>query len=567
MPGTQRVQVVKTWSKREQLLALFAVLAVLASLTTFTLSVNRPLGATTLSTARVVELIPEDTTDPVELDELAADVLAGTADISDGTGIDVAIIDTGVAAVDGLDADGKVLHGPDLTTEAATDLATVDSYGHGTHMAGIIAGERDGAEGIAPGARIVSVKVAGADGETSLPQLIGAIDWVVANKNSDGLDIRVLNLSFGHGEIDTHVGDPLSAAVERAWDAGIVVVVAAGNDAEEHGHLGSPAVDPFVLAVGSTDSTGGEAAADQPVADFSSIGDGVRNPDVVAPGRSIASYRVPGSTIVDESPEGLHGDDLFRGSGTSQSAAVVSGLVARLLGEHPTLTPDQVKATLARTATALDAPAEAAGAGRVDLAAAAAAPAFDAEPQDHARALTDGAPMLLWPEGDWNGAVWGSATWASATWAGAVWAGANWAGANWAGANWAGANWAGANWAGANWAGANWAGANWAGANWAGANWAGANWAGANWAGANWAGANWAGANWAGANWAGATWAGATWAGANWAGANWAGANWAGANWAGANWAGANWAGANWAGANWAGANWAGANWAGANWA
>ncbi|MGB5756095.1 MAG: S8 family serine peptidase, partial [Acidimicrobiales bacterium] len=148
-----------------------------------------------------------------------------------GQGIDVALIDSGVAPVAGLDQADKIVYGPDLSNEATVpNLANLDTYGHGTHLAGIIAGDDgDQVGGIAPDSRIVSLKVAGATGETNMAQVVAAIDWVVEHKNDNGLNIRVLNLSLGVPGVTSSVNDPFSAAVERAWDAGLVVVAAAGN--------------------------------------------------------------------------------------------------------------------------------------------------------------------------------------------------------------------------------------------------------------------------------------------------------------------------------------------------
>jgi hypothetical protein len=220
-----------------------------------------------------------------------------------GQGIDVAVVDSGVTPVAGLDQPGKVIHGPDLSNEAGfANLAHLDTYGHGTHLAGIITGddgEEDGFKGMATGARIVSLKVANATGETNVAQIIAAIDWVVEHRNTDGLNIRVLNLSLGLDDVPTHLDDPLSAAVERAWDAGIVVVVAAGNRGNTTGGLDSPAVSPYVIAVGATEATSSNAKEDI-VPTWTSGGNGDRNPDFVAPGRSLVSLRVPGSYIDGE---------------------------------------------------------------------------------------------------------------------------------------------------------------------------------------------------------------------------------------------------------------------------
>ena len=189
-----------------------------------------------------------------------------------GDGVDVAVIDTGVVPVPGLDEPGKLIHGPDLSFESqSTDLRHLDTYGHGTHMAGIIAGRDgnldeifDGDErfnGMAPGARIVSLKVGDYQGSVDVSQVIAAIDWVVEHKNDNGLNIRVLNLSFGTDSIQDYEVDPLAFAVERAWRAGIVVVVAAGNDGNAT-PLRNPATSPYIIAVGASvpsDSDGADA--------------------------------------------------------------------------------------------------------------------------------------------------------------------------------------------------------------------------------------------------------------------------------------------------------------------
>ncbi|MDQ6650145.1 MAG: S8 family serine peptidase, partial [Actinomycetota bacterium] len=158
---------------------------------------------------------------------------------ADGHGIDVALIDSGVAPVAGLNDAGKVLHGPDLSPESQNPAtATLDTFGHGTHMAGIIAGHDTGASvysknsndflGVAPNARIVSVKAADALGSSDVSQVIAGIDWVVQHAHDPGMNIRVLNLSFGTDATQSYALDPLAFATEVAWRAGIVVVVSAG---------------------------------------------------------------------------------------------------------------------------------------------------------------------------------------------------------------------------------------------------------------------------------------------------------------------------------------------------
>jgi serine protease AprX len=373
-----------------------------------------------------------------EADDLAA---AGF----NGQGIDVALIDTGVAPVAGLNDSGKVLYGPDLSAEGAVqNLATLDTYGHGTHLAGIIAGNDgtgDGFKGMAPDARIVSLKVASATGETHIAQVIAAIDWVVEHKNIEGLNIRVLNLSLGRDGVSSSMNDPLSAAVERAWDAGIVVVVAAGNRNNGSNGLDSPAVSPYVIATAGLD---GRAVRDG-VAAWSSGGDGVRNPDLVAPGASIVSLRVPGSAIDQLNPQAIVDGRFFKGSGTSQSAAVMSGSIALLLSAAPSLTPDQVKYLLTDNANEVDrhnTVLDGVGKVRPDTAVDKINTASSAPTQSHARAMgmDDWTGIDTWSGGTWSGGTWSGATWSGATWSGATWSGGTWSSASWNGTGWSGAD-------------------------------------------------------------------------------------------------------------------------------
>ncbi len=282
-----------------------------------------------------------------------------------GAGIGVALIDSGVVPVSGFDA-SRVINGPDLSFESQSEsLRYLDTFGHGTHLAGIIAGRDPVMQsanpknfvGVAPGATLVSVKVASAEGATDVSQVIAAIDWVVQHKDDPGLNIRILNLSFGTSAMQDAALDPLSYAAEVAWRSGIVVVVAAGNDGNASASLTNPAIDPFVIAVGAVDQQNAldRHGVGDTIASFSSRGSTSRAPDLVAPGRSIVSLRDPGSFIDTTHPEGRADDQpsLFRGSGTSQAAAVVSGAVALLLDQRPELTPDQVKRLLVSTAKPL----------------------------------------------------------------------------------------------------------------------------------------------------------------------------------------------------------------------
>ncbi len=460
------------------------------------------------------------------------------ATVSTGAGVDVALIDSGVSPVKGLDDPDRILHGPDLSFESQDPaLRGLDTYGHGTHMAGIIlgadGGRSDGSdgtfEGLAPDARLVSLKVADARGMSDVTQVLAAIDWVVQHRQSDGLDIRVLNLSFGTDSTQDYRVDPLAQAVEAAWRAGIVVVTSAGNSGAASGRLTMPAADPFVLAVGATDTKGTVSTDDDVVPAFSSQGDGERNPDLVAPGAGIQSLRVPGSYLDEAHPAARLGNRFFRGSGTSQAAAVVTGAVATLLEQRPKLTPDEVKSLLVRTANPLpSADDQAEGAGLVDMRQALATAVTGNVKQDFPRSRGTGsldasrgsahlvlAGTVLSGQQDVFGVAYDAKKMASARNNGKAWTGGVWNGSAWAGSSWAGSSWAGSSWAGSSWAGTSWTdgdgGAAAGTARWTGSSWAGSSWAGSSWAGSSWAGSSWAGSSWAGSSWAGSSWASDSW--------------------------------------------------------
>ncbi len=363
----------------------------------------------------------------------------------DGRGVDVAVIDSGVAPVTGLS--GAVVNGPDFSDEASIpNLATLDGLGHGTHMAGIITGDdvASGSTGVAPRSRVVSLKVASHDGRTTVESVIRALDWVVTQKKKKVYNIRVVNLSFGVDGINEYVGDPLSIAVEEAWKAGIVVVVSAGNDGAAATSLGSPATNPYVIAVGAADIAGTSATNDDTIAPFSSTGNSFRSPDVVAPGVGIVSLRVPGSLIDDSYPDARVGTTMFRGNGTSQSAAVVSGLVALMAQADPSLTPDQIKARLKQSATPLaNVESRFQGAGMVDGRAALLlqAPAKSEFEQKHKKSGKDPLKTLakliegaakgdttqnVEADGALDGNRWRGNRWREDDWKGNRWRGDHW---------------------------------------------------------------------------------------------------------------------------------------------
>jgi len=444
-----------------------------------------------------------------------------------GAGVDVAVIDTGVSPVEGLATPGKIIYGPDLSLESqAPNLTNLDTYGHGTFMAGLIAGHDSALtapyanapasayRGVAPDARIVSIKVGTADGGTDVSQVIAAIHWVIQHRYDNGMNIRVLNLSYGTTGTQDYAVDPLSYAVEQAWKKGIVVVAAAGNSGYVKGAgspcMTNPARNPFVLSVGGTDSMGTSQVKDDKVGSYSATGAaGCKNPDFVAPGSHLQGLRVPNSYLDATHPEGLLGDRYFRGSGTSQAAAIASGAVALILQKYPNITPDQVKKYFTTYAYSLSATIGfQQGAGEIRLAQmlpktpANYAQKFTAATGTGSLELSRGTVHLtqdgvvLSGEVDIMGAPFNSAAMASLLAQGKSWSGGDWNGKSWSGASWSGASWSGKSWSGASWSGKSWSSCVFSAKSWSGASWSDSSWTGDSWSGASWTGQAWATGSW-----------------------------------------------------------------------
>ena len=447
-----------------------------------------------------------------------------------GQGVDVAVIDTGVAPVAGLDGAGKVVYGPDLSLESqAPNLARLDTNGHGTFMAGLIAGHdstltapyanapASAYRGMAPDARIVSLKVATADGGADVTQVIAAIDWVVQHRNDNGLNIRVLNLSYGTNSLQDAAADPLSYAAEQAWQHGIVVVAAAGNTGYQRGKgapgLADPAYNPFVIGVGGYDTMRTTGFNDDVLGAYSASSTGCgakcKNPDFVAVGSHLQGLRVPNGYLDAHHPEGLVGTRFFRGSGTSMAAAVTSGTIALILQKYPTMTPDQVKRFIADNGKKVPgADSQAQGGGEIDLSVLATkAPASYTQ---NLRASKGGGTLdaargsdhltangvTLTGEQDTFGRIVSTKSLALAEAAGSSWSGGTWNGSTWSGSSWSGSTWSGSSWSGSSWSGSSWSGSTWSGSSWSGSTWSGSTWSGSSWSGSTWSGSTWAGGTW-----------------------------------------------------------------------
>ncbi|HUR51029.1 MAG TPA: S8 family serine peptidase [Mycobacteriales bacterium] len=364
---------------------------------------------------------------------LASAGLGGTAgQPGAGAGTRVAVIDTGVSDTAALDrASGRLVDVVDTSTGTTrTGGVYTDGYGHGTFMAGVVAGGpvpgTDGkALGVAPGATVLVARVAGADGSTSLSKVLAALGWVRAHH--DQVDVANLSLS-SHRPFHAYGADPLTDAVEKVRDAGVTVVVSAGNRRNE---LGDPGFDPRVLTVG---------AAELPrhrVASFSGSDEvaGVRKPDVVASGVHVLGLLPPDSTLAqDPQTRQLH-NGLYRGSGTSQGTAVTSGLAALLLAAHPEATPTQVKASLRCAAEDLKGHRDGAGLVRATTTLCSGP---DGEALDGSGDATG--------EADFDASSWGASSWGASSWGASSWGASSWAASSWAASSWAASSWAGADW-------------------------------------------------------------------------------------------------------------------------
>jgi serine protease AprX len=498
-----------------------------------------------------------------------------------GQGVDVALIDTGVAPVPALSGNNKLLNGPDLSFESQ-DPSTqyLDTNGHGTFMAGIIGGNDEqpgGYRGVAPDSRILSVKVGTATGAVDVSQVIAAIDWVVQHRYDNGMNIRVINLSYGTSSLQPYTVDPLAFAAEQAWKAGIVVVTAAGNTGLASS-LSDPAYDPWLISVGAADTMGTPSLDDDQPAPFSASPSGChpktcRAPDLLAPGTHVQGLRVPGSYVDQNNPGSALGSLYFRGSGTSEAAAYVTGAVALLLQKYPDLTPDEVKFLLTDSATRLSGVSRRVqGSGELNLTALARESDPNGPGWFRGGTYSDDGTNLAVPSGatvgrntvgrnrkfqrngtsgpqsppdpaapptpagpDAQNFQWSTGTGSLELSRGGMhlinngvllqgeqdifgqpfdsvaMAGLEANDNSWSGGIWNGSSWSGSSWSGNSWSGSSWSGSSWSGSSWSGSSWSGNSWNGSSWSGSSWSGSSWSGSSWSGSSWSGDGWLGASW--------------------------------------------------------
>ena len=427
-----------------------------------------PAGLAALLADTTVRVVPDTTVHPTSasFDAGAVDTQIAALDPSPdwspdaGRGVAVALVDTGVTPTPDLHG-SRLVVGPDLSGEGDG----VDRYGHGTFMAGLIAGDGSASAGatprhlgVAPAATLVSVKVAGADGSTTVSRIIAGIGWVVSHRDTYG--IGVLNLSFGVDAPMPRVLNPLVGAVEAAWASGITVVVSAGNDGA--GHVTSPGDDPYVVTVGATDTGATATTADDVIASWSGSQRFHRyaKPDVVAPGVSVISLRAPGSTVDVAHPQGRVDDVYFRGSGTSMSTALVSGAAAVLLSHHPAATPDDVKGALVDGAVSVGS-----GGRGVDLDRADHA---DARPEwwQHYRVAFDGLGRGFEHGMPWTASRWTASRWTATRWTATRWTATRWTDAQWDATRWTATRWTATRWTATRWTATRWTAEAWPSQSW-----------------------------------------------------------------------------------------------------
>lgn len=387
------------------------------------------------------ECIDTDTILDAYTKAIGAHTLWNTTPYLQGKGVTIAVVDSGIAEHNDLGRRSSRVLAHQKFNSFTNNQS--DRYGHGTHVAGIIAG--DGSEsrgarvGVAPKANLVNVKISSDKGAGTTADLVNGLQWVLQNK--DAYNIRVVNISLNSSVAESYLTNPISAAIEILWFNGIVVVVSAGNNGSgnNNGILYPPANDPFVITVGATDDKGTPSISDDVLASFSAYGvtaEGFAKPDIVAPGTDIISL-LAGTGVElaqghpDHRVDGFAGgkDHYFRISGTSMAAAVVSGAVALLLQDEPGLNPDQVKHRLMATARPFAGPAAGStGAGYLDIYAAvhgntrASANTGIAANQ----LLLTGSQPIVWGSVNWNSVNWNSVNWNSVNWNSVNWNSVNW---------------------------------------------------------------------------------------------------------------------------------------------
>ena len=373
----------------------------------------------------------------------------------DGQGVTVAVVDSGISDHVDLHSDTNNINQAASSSSRIIDAITfggytspIDEYEHGTHVAGIIAGNGAASKGkytgVAPGVNLLNVRVSNDQGLTYTSDVVAGLQWIYENK--DTYNIRVVNLSINSTAPESYDTNPLDAACEILWFNGIVVVVAAGNNGTADGPttVYPPANDPFVITVGAIEDRGTAPLDDDFVGAFSAYGttkSGFAKPELVAPGRNLISLLAStDTTAYKDHPKHRVDDFYFRMSGTSMAAPVVSGTVALLLQDEPKLTPDQVKYRLMLTAnqnwSGYD--TAKAGAGTIDAYAAVYGDTSDSANQGitPSQMLSTGEGAIAFDSVGWNTVGWNTVGWNTVGWNTVGWNTVGWNTVGWNTVGW-----------------------------------------------------------------------------------------------------------------------------------
>ncbi|WP_373895803.1 S8 family peptidase [Virgibacillus sp. CBA3643] len=282
----------------------------------------------------------------------------GAVDVQDqhdctGKGVTIAVIDTGIYPhADLTEPDNRIIAFKDFINDQEEPY---DDNGHGTHCAGDAAGNGNQSDGlyIAPAseASVIGVKVLDQNGAGRLSAIIEGITWCMEHKEE--YNIQILSLSLGAQAYESYRDDPLAQAVQEAWHNGIVVCAAAGNNGPEQKTISTPAINPFIITVGSTNDQDTDTRSDDHIADYSGRGptiDSLIKPDIYAPGTDIISLLAPESALEQQSPEQIVDEHYLQLSGTSMATPICAGVIAQMLQANPNLSPNDVKSILQTTA-------------------------------------------------------------------------------------------------------------------------------------------------------------------------------------------------------------------------
>ncbi len=391
----------------------------------------------------------------------SASLGSGAGTTSAGSGVTVALVDTGVTDTPTLSrSSGRIVDGVDTSGEKKSKGALTDGFGHGTAMANLIAGGSSGsgsAVGVAPAAKILNVKVAGADGTTSLSKVVAGLDYVVSSRGENSTDVLSISLATTVAGAE-YLATPLTDAVDRVREAGIVVVAAVGNTA---GSVGAPAYDPSIIAVGAADTTGTAPA----VAGFSgsAVVAGAPRPDFVAPGVGVVTVLPKDSQLAKANKSAQRSDGFWRSTGTSQATAIAAGAAAITVQRFPSAGVQDVRFSLMAASAPID--GNASGAGVVRLPATLVTAAQYA---DGWRQVSDDGTLVQnpWTSSSWSSSSWSSSSWSSSSWSSSSWSSSSWSSSSWSSSSWSSSSWSSSSWSSSSWSSSSWSSSSWSSGSW-----------------------------------------------------------------------------------------------------